>query len=66
MRKILCAILALVIPDDQVRKQNSISYSGIAIAIPIEKHVFEKGLELHTALNGGTNAVEYIENAVVP
>jgi hypothetical protein len=69
MRKILCTILPLVIPD--VRKQNSISKSGIAMALGfneknlIGKHVFERSLELHTALNEGTNAVQYIENAVV-
>jgi hypothetical protein len=28
--------------------------------------VFERSLELHSALNGGTNTVQYIENAVVP
>ena len=72
MRKILCTILPLVIPDDQARKQNSISKSGIAMALGfneknlIGKHVFERSLELHTALNDGTNAVQYIENAVVP
>ena len=46
--------------------------SGIAMALGfneknlIGKHVFERSLELHTALNDGTNAVQYIENAVVP
>jgi hypothetical protein len=72
IRIVLCTILPLVIPEDQVRKQNSISKSGIAMALGfnekslIGKHVFEKSLELHSALNGGTNTVQYIENAVVP
>jgi hypothetical protein len=32
----------------------------------IEKHVFERSLEHHRALDGGTNTVQYIENAAVP
>lgn len=33
MRKVLCTILPLVIPKEEIRKTNSISKSGIAMAL---------------------------------
>jgi hypothetical protein len=72
MRKVLCTILPLVIPKEEIRKTNSISKSGIAMALGfndkslIGKHVFERSFELHNAIDGGTNVAQYIENAVVP
>jgi hypothetical protein len=43
IRKILCTILPLVVPDDQVRKQNCISKSGIAMALGFnEKNLIGK------------------------
>jgi hypothetical protein len=72
MRKGLCTILPLVIPEEQVSKKDSVSKSGIAVVLGfneknlIEKHVFERSLEHHRALDGGTNTVQYIENAAVP
>jgi hypothetical protein len=72
MRRILCVVLPLVIPVDEMRKGTIISKASIAEILGfneksiIGKHVFERSQTLHTSMKNNLNEVQIFEDAVLP
>jgi hypothetical protein len=72
MRRIMCVVLPLVIPIDELRKGTIISKASIAELLGfneksvIGKHVFERSQSLHTSVRNNLNEVNIFEDAVLP
>jgi hypothetical protein len=72
MRRILCVVLPLVIPVDEMRKGTITSKASIAEILGfneksiIGKHVFERSQALHTSMQNNLNEVQIFQDAVLP